>query len=86
MDDSFGAILDALEQNGFADNTLVFCFSDHGLQFPQHMCNLTDRGTGVYLIIRGPGGFESGQTVDQLVSLIDLVPTAYDVAGISIPH
>lgn len=38
MDDAFGAVLDALEQSGLAENTLVFCFSDHGLQFPQHMC------------------------------------------------
>ena len=85
MDTSYGAVLDALEQAGLSQNTLVFCFSDHGLQFPRHMCNLTDRGIGVYLIIRGPGGFQGGQVLDQLVSLIDLVPTLYDMAGIATP-
>lgn len=85
MDAKFGAVLDALDDAGLTDNTLVFCFSDHGLQFPRHMCNLTDAGIGVYLVIRGPAGFRGGQVCDQMVSLIDLVPTAYDVAGIPIP-
>lgn len=85
MDTSYGAVLEALDQSGLADNTLVFCFADHGLQFPRHMCNLTDPGIAVYLIIRGPGGFKGGQVIDQLVSLIDLVPTVYETAGIEPP-
>ena len=82
MDDSYGAVLDALDQTGLADNTLVCCFTDHGLQFPRHMSNLEDPGIAVYLIVRGPGGFIGGLVVDELVSLMDLVPTAYDLAGI----
>ncbi|MCB0080052.1 MAG: sulfatase-like hydrolase/transferase [Caldilineaceae bacterium] len=85
MDDAYGRVLAALDESGLADNTLVFCFSDHGLQFPLHMCNLTDRGLAVYLIVRGPGGFGGGRVVDALVSLIDLVPTAYVAAGIEPP-
>ncbi len=85
MDGKFGRVLDTLEANGLADNTLVFCFADHGLQFPRNMCNLTDHGSRVYLIARGPGGFAGGRVVDSLVSLIDLVPTAYDIAGIDCP-
>ena len=84
MDDSYGAVLAALERNRLAENTLVFCFTDHGLQFPRNMCNLTDQGIAVYLVIRGPG-FSGGQVIDALVGLIDLVPTACDVAGIDIP-
>ena len=85
MDNCFGAVLDALEQAGLAGKTLIFCFADHGLQFPRNMCNLTDHGIAVYLIARGPGGFFGGKVFDQLVSLIDLAPTVYDVAGIEIP-
>ena len=84
MDNSYGALLDALEQADLADKTVIFCFADHGLQFPRHMCNLTDQGIAVYLIVRGPGGFSGGKVVDHLVSLIDLVPTAYELAGIDI--
>ena len=59
--------------------------ADHGLQFPRNMCNLTDYGMRIYLIIRGPGGFTGGHVEDALVSLIDLAPTVYDMAGIDTP-
>lgn len=83
MDDAWGAILNALDETGLAGNTLVCCFSDHGLQFPLNMCNLTDHGMAVYLVMRGPGGFEGGKVIDGMVSLLDLAPTAYDLAGLS---
>ena len=86
MDEKYGRILDALEEAGLSDSTLVCCFSDHGLQFPRNMCNLTDAGIGVYCILRGPGGFSGGKTTDDMISLIDLLPTAYDLAGLAIPE
>ena len=85
MDNHYGNVLTALRETGLADNTLVCCFADHGLQFPRNMCNLTDHGIGVYLIIRGPGGFEGGKVANAMVSLMDLLPTAYRAAGIEIP-
>ena len=85
MDQAYGAVLGALERNDLAASTLVFCFTDHGLQFPRNMCNLTDHGIAVYLIVRGPQGFTGGRVVDPLVSLIDLVPTVCDAAGIATP-
>ena len=85
MDDAFGKVLRALDENGLRENTLVFCFADHGLQFPRNMCNLTDHGLRVYCVARGPGGFAGGQEVNAMVSLMDLLPTAYEVAGILPP-
>ena len=85
MDDCYGAIFNALDRTGLAENTLVCCFTDHGLEFPFNMCNLTDHGIAVYLIIRGPGGFRGGKVEEALVSLIDLVPTAYELAGADCP-
>ena len=85
MDAAFGRVLRALDESGLADDTLVLCFTDHGLQFPRNMCNLTDHGIGVFLVARGPGGFRGGRVIDALVSLIDLAPTAYAAAGIDIP-
>jgi N-sulfoglucosamine sulfohydrolase len=82
MDTAYGQILDAIKSAGMTENTLVCCFSDHGLQFPLNMCNLTDHGLGVYLVMRGPGGFTGGKIVDAMVSLMDLVPTACELAGI----
>jgi len=90
MDDAYGRVLDALAQAQLAENTLVCCFTDHGLQFPRNMCNLTDHGIGVYLVIRGPGGFDGGRghaglVVDELASLIDLFPTVCDVCDLPKP-
>jgi len=85
MDDCWGRILDTLDETGLAENTVVFCFSDHGLQFALNMCNLTDHGMAVYLVIRGPGGFEGGLVEEAMVSLIDLFPTACELAKVDTP-
>lgn len=86
LDRGVGAILDALEARGMAENTLLICTTDHGLAFPGGKATLYDRGTGVMLIMRGPGGFTGGRAVDALVSQLDLFPTVCDVAGISRPE
>jgi N-sulfoglucosamine sulfohydrolase len=86
MDEKFGWVLDALGGSGLASRTYVFCFCDHGIQFPLNICNLTDHGIGVFLIARGPEKFSGGKTVDAMVSLIDLFPTVCDLAGIPIPE
>jgi N-sulfoglucosamine sulfohydrolase len=86
MDEGHGKVLAALDRNGLTDNTLVVCTTDHGIAFPGMKCHLTDHGMGVYLIIRGPGGFAGGQVCDALVSHIDLFPTICDVAGVPGPE
>lgn len=85
LDSYMGIVFDALEANGLAENTLVVCTTDHGIAFPFMKCNLTDHGTGVMLILRGPGGFTGGTVVDAMVSHMDLFPTICDLAGISAP-
>ncbi|OGV66371.1 MAG: sulfatase [Lentisphaerae bacterium RIFOXYB12_FULL_65_16] len=84
-DRKVGMILDALERNGLADNTLVINTTDHGIAFPRMKCNLTDSGTGVMLILRGPGGFTGGKVVDGMVSQIDIFPTLCELLGITPP-
>ena len=85
MDEGHGRGLAALERNGLADDTLVLCTTDHGVAFPGMKCHLTDHGMGVYLIMRGPGGFDGGGVSDALVSHVDLFPTICEVAGIDAP-
>ncbi|MCB1105184.1 MAG: sulfatase [Opitutaceae bacterium] len=85
VDESMGRVLAALAEQGLAENTLVIATTDHGVAFPEMKCNLTDHGIGVYLIMRGPGGFTGGQVNDDLVSQIDIVPTVLEVAGIACP-
>lgn len=85
LDRGVGIILDGLARAGLDGNTLVICTTDHGLPFPGGKATLTDRGTGVMLILRGPGGFRGGRAVDALVQHLDVFPTVCDLAGIETP-
>ena len=85
LDDGIGHVLEALERNGLAANTLVVSTTDHGIAFPRMKCNLTDAGWGVSLILRGPGIFSGGKVTDALVSHVDLFPTLCEAAGVKAP-
>jgi arylsulfatase A-like enzyme len=85
LDAGMGAVIRALDESGLGENTLVVCTTDHGIAFPAMKCNLTDHGTGVMLMMRGPGGFEGGRVCDALVSHVDVFPTLCDLLGIDPP-
>ncbi len=85
LDTAVGQVLDALEEAGLAENTLVISTTDHGIAFPNMKCTLRDTGTGVSMILRGPGAFSQPQVCDALLSQIDLFPTLCDYLGIEKP-
>jgi N-sulfoglucosamine sulfohydrolase len=85
LDQGVGAVLHALDEQGLVDNTILVLTTDHGLPFPGAKATLTDRGLGVMLIVRGPGGFLGGHVVDALVSHVDLYPTLCELAGAPLP-
>ena len=85
LDHGVGAVLMGLIAGGLSDRTLIVFTTDHGLAFPGAKATLTDRGIGVNLILRGPGGFTGGKVVDALVSQIDLYPTFCELAGVEPP-
>ncbi|KAF1048212.1 sulfatase family protein [Xylophilus sp.] len=84
-DAAFGAVLDALRETGAADDTLVVLTTDHGLPWPGAKCTVGDAGTGVMLLVRGPGGFTGGKVVDAMVSQLDIFPTVCALAGLPRP-
>jgi N-sulfoglucosamine sulfohydrolase len=77
--------MNALDEHDLADDTIVILTTDHGLAFPGAKATLTDRGLGVMLIVRGPGGFHGGKVSEALVSQIDIFPTLCEAAGIPAP-
>ncbi|MEJ7838912.1 MAG: sulfatase [Thermomicrobiales bacterium] len=85
LDAALGRVLDTLERQCLVDSTIVIVTTDHGLAFPYMKCNLTDHGTGVLLIMRGPEGLTGGRVIDSLVSQIDLFPTLCAVLHIERP-
>ena len=86
MDNGVGQVLDALEQMGYADNTLVISTTDHGISFPEAKCSLTDAGWCVSLMMRGPSDFKPGTACDAMISQIDVFPTLCEYIGIEKPH
>jgi N-sulfoglucosamine sulfohydrolase len=84
MDTGVGKVLDALERNGYADNTLILSTTDHGIAFPRMKCNLTDDGWGVSMILRGPR-IPANAICDALISQLDVFPTLCDYIGIEHP-
>lgn len=83
-DQYLGKLRKQLEEDGLADNTIVFHWSDHG-PLPRGKRWPYDSGIHVPMIVRWPGGLEPGSVCDQLVSTIDLGPTVLSLTGLDIP-
>lgn len=79
-----GMLLQQLEEDGLADNTIVFHWSDHG-PLPRGKRWPYDSGIHVPLIVRWPGKVQPGHSTDQLVSTIDLAPTVLSLVGLDVP-
>jgi N-sulfoglucosamine sulfohydrolase len=84
LDRGVGEVLEALDSQGLADNTLVICTTDHGIAFPGAKATMTDGGIGVFLIMRGPG-FPRGVVSEALVSHVDVYPTICELVGVDVP-
>ncbi len=84
MDEGVGRVLEAIDRNGYRENTLIISTTDHGISFPRMKCNLTDDGWGVSLIMRGPK-LPHAVVCDALISQIDVFPTICDYIGIDRP-
>jgi N-sulfoglucosamine sulfohydrolase len=93
MDKNVGRILAELEEDGLADDTIVFFYSDHGAGLPRHKRALYDSGAHVPLLVRfpekyqhlAPAGTGPGGTTDRLVSFVDFPPTLLSVLGLAVP-
>lgn len=85
MDSIVGKILTELKEDGLADNTIVFYFSDHGDGLPRMKRWTYDSGIKVPLGIKIPNSNQGGKETDRLVSFVDFAPTVLSLAGIPIP-
>lgn len=92
FDKKFGEMMHQLEEDGLADNTIVFLFADHGFGLPRYKRWLYKTGLHVPLIIRIPEKYkqfattQSNQKEDRLVSFVDFTPTVLQLAGIDQPE
>ena len=92
LDWSTGAVLEALERTGVADNTLVVVSSDNGPWFQGspggvrgRKFDVFDGGMRVPFFVRWPARIPPGGVDEDLVVAIDLFPTVLDLLGIPSP-
>ena len=81
-----GELLDQLEEDGLAEHTIVFLWSDHGEGLPRGKRWPYDAGIRIPLIVRWHEELNAGSESDQLVSLIDLGPTVLSLCGVQAPQ
>ncbi|MCB1229013.1 MAG: sulfatase [Verrucomicrobiae bacterium] len=88
-DAQLGKILDSLEKNGLADNTVILFTSDHGYHMGEHghwqKTTLFENATRVPLIISGAGIENAGAVVKTPVEMVDFYPTLAELCGLKAP-
>ncbi len=92
LDDSVGAVLDALKQNGLDDNTLVLFTSDNGAWFGGSCGGLRgmkgtnyEGGYRVPMIARWPGKIPAGHVSNELSVMMDLFATVLHATDSKMP-
>ena len=84
VDQGLGRLMQALEQTGHADDTLVIYLSDNGSPFPGAKTTQYDAGIHLPLVMYRPGQ-KAGVVSQALVSWVDITPTILDYAGAKPP-
>jgi arylsulfatase A-like enzyme len=93
IDSHIHNILECLEQEGLAENTIVIYASDHGDFVGNH--GLVEKGVfghnffeeilRVPLIFRWPGRIPAGTVRPELVELMDIYPTLAELCNLTVP-
>ena len=93
MDQAIGRVLDTLDREGIADNTIVLFFSDNGgAAYSYGGANNAplrggkgetfEGGIRVTSLMRWPAMLEPGQIFEQIMSVMDVFPTLADAADV----
>jgi N-sulfoglucosamine sulfohydrolase len=86
LDDTFGRVLQALDESGFADRTLVVFMSDNGIATPFAKANTWFHSSRTPMLMRLPEVVKPGILDDKhFVSGVDLMPTFLELTGVKGP-
>ena len=89
VDDGVGEVLDYLEENGLADNTIVVYTSDQGFYLGEHgwfdKRFMYEQSFRTPLLMRYPKEIAAGTEISKLVQNLDLAPTFLDYANVAVP-
>tara|TARA_B100000809_G_scaffold266084_1_gene327262 strand:- start:803 stop:2212 length:1410 start_codon:yes stop_codon:yes gene_type:complete len=86
VDDGVGIVLEGLERNGMARNTLVVLTTDHGPGWPRAKWGMCENSNRVAFVMRWPDGPITPGVYPELASQIDFVPTLAEWIGLTPPQ
>ena len=90
IDQKIGEILEALERNGYLENSVVIFTSDHGDCLTDHghsqKWTMYDIITRMPMIVWSPGRFEGGRIVEGLCQQMDIGPAILELAEAEVPN
>ncbi|MHA1571074.1 MAG: sulfatase family protein [Alphaproteobacteria bacterium] len=89
LDDQFQRLLDAVDEMGLADDTIVVFTSDHGDMHGSHGLYKKqwpwNEAIKIPFVIRYPGHVPAGREIAAPINVIDVMPTLLGLAGLSVP-
>jgi N-acetylglucosamine-6-sulfatase len=89
IDENVGRVLDYLETNDMAENTVVVYMGDNGFHLGEHgfydKRDAFEESIRVPMLAWAPGRIEPGQRIEEMVANIDIAPTILDLVGRSVP-
>jgi arylsulfatase A-like enzyme len=90
VDESVGRLLDYLDEEGIADNTIVIYASDQGFFLGEHGWYdkrwILEESVRTPMLVRWPSRIKPGSVNRDITSVIDFAPTFLDVAGLPMPE
>ncbi len=86
LDQELQRLLDAVEELGLRESTLIVFTTDHGLPGMRGKTTLYDMGVETALMMSMPGTLKAGTHCDHLIPNIDLLPTLLDAAQLPLPE
>jgi len=92
IDKLLGKLLDKLDEQGIADNTIIVFTSDHGLMHGEHGLGgkvlLYDPSVRIPLVVYDPRPSVTSvvSKSDELVALVDIAPTLLELTGVPVPQ
>jgi arylsulfatase A-like enzyme len=90
VDEGVGRVLDYLDREGLAENTVVVYASDQGFYLGEHGWFdkrwIFEESVRTPCLVRWPGVARPGTSSERITSLLDLAPTFCEAAGVPIPE